>query len=91
MKHTPGKVIAIHEHAGEEWAHNLSMVTDIEKHSISCSPDVEVKYVPLQTAYFAPELLDALRGLVDANPNDSTWNYPAAWDNAKRVIKKATE
>jgi hypothetical protein len=29
---------------------------------------------------------EALKALMDANPNDSTWNYQAAWDNAYKLL-----
>lgn len=37
----------------------------------------------------APSLLEALENLVKANPNDTTWNYPAAYDSAINAIKLA--
>lgn len=35
-----------------------------------------------------PELLEALKNLESANPNDSTWNYQAASDLARTLIAK---
>lgn len=37
----------------------------------------------------APELLEALENLLEANPNASNWDYPAACEAARRAIKKA--
>ncbi len=37
----------------------------------------------------APELLEALQWLLLADPNDETWDYPAASEKARQIIKKA--
>ena len=37
------------------------------------------------------ELLEGLKMLVEANPNDSTWNYAAAVDHARKLITKAEQ
>lgn len=37
------------------------------------------------------DLLEALQNLVNANPNDSSWNYPAAFESAQKAINKATQ
>lgn len=39
----------------------------------------------------APELLEALQNMINANPNDGRWDYQASCDAARRIIKKATE
>jgi hypothetical protein len=36
----------------------------------------------------APELLEALVNLVNANPNDNSWNYPAALAKGNELIKR---
>jgi hypothetical protein len=34
------------------------------------------------------QLKEALKNLVNANPNDSTWNYQAAGDQARKLLEK---
>lgn len=36
----------------------------------------------------APELLEALKALLNANTNDGSWNFAASCDNARRIIRE---
>lgn len=45
----------------------------------------------VKLAASAPDLLEALTNLVNAVPNDGTWNYQAACDKARQIINKATK
>jgi hypothetical protein len=37
------------------------------------------------------ELVETLKNLINANPNDSTWNYPAAADAARLLLQSIQE
>lgn len=39
----------------------------------------------------APEMLDLLIAITEANPNDGKWDYQACMDKARQLVKSATE
>jgi hypothetical protein len=89
LKHTPGPWSL-----GTENSNSIEIESALGEKTCEIIADndlEETHYADAKLISAAPELLQALIDLEEANPTDGKWNYQAAMLKAREVIKKATE
>lgn len=98
-KHTPGpwvindrgKLLKIESESGSTVATIFEHANHLDKvqYRVQAEANAELVAKAPELAALVTELAEALSNLVNAVPNDGTWNYPAAMDAALRTLSKA--